>query len=60
MGGKLGLLTLREKHRLMVVENNMLRRIFGQKRNVIVEGWRKLHTEKLCDLYSSPNIVIMI
>jgi hypothetical protein len=31
MGVKLGLLTLREEHRLQVFENRVLRRIFGPK-----------------------------
>jgi hypothetical protein len=35
MGVKLGLLTLREEHRLRVFENRVLRRIFGQKREKI-------------------------
>jgi hypothetical protein len=42
MGAKLDLcLTLREKHRLGVFENRMLR-IFGPKRE---GGWKKLHNE---------------
>jgi hypothetical protein len=52
-------LTLREKHRLRVFENRVLRRIFGPKRKE--DGsWRKLHNDKLHDLYSSPNIVRVI
>ena len=35
----------------------MLRRIFGPKRDEVTGEWRKLHNEKLNDLYSSPNIV---
>jgi hypothetical protein len=38
----------------------VLRRIFGQKRNVITGKWRKLHNEELRDMYSSPNIVRLI
>jgi hypothetical protein len=26
----------------------------------VTEGWRKLHTEELHDLYSSPSIIRMI
>jgi hypothetical protein len=40
-------LTLREKHRLGVFENRMLRRIFGQKRDEVTGEWRKLHNEEL-------------
>jgi hypothetical protein len=35
-------------------------RIFGPKRDEVIGEWRKLHTEELNDLYSSPNIVGMI
>ena len=38
-------------------ENRVLRRIFGPRRDEMTEEWRKLHTEELNDLYSSPNIV---
>jgi hypothetical protein len=33
-------LTLREKHRLRVFENRVLRRIFGPKRDEVTGGWR--------------------
>jgi hypothetical protein len=51
---------LREERRLSVLENRVLRRIFGPKRDVITEEWRKLHIEELNDLYSSPNIFWVI
>jgi hypothetical protein len=52
-------LTLREKHRLMVFENRLLRKIFGPKREE--DGsWRKLHNDELHSLHSSPNIVRVI
>jgi hypothetical protein len=53
-------LTLREEHRLRVIENRVLRNIFGPKRDEVTGGWRKLHNEKLHNLYSSPNIFGMI
>ena len=53
-------LILREKCRLRVYENGVLRRIFGPKRDEVTGEWRKLHNEKLNDLYSSPNIVRVI
>jgi hypothetical protein len=40
--------------------NRVLRRIFGPKRDEIIGGWRKLHNEKLHNLYSSPSIIRMI
>jgi len=36
------LLTLREERRLRVFENRVLRRIFGPKRDLVTEEWRKL------------------
>jgi hypothetical protein len=45
-------LTLREEHRLRV-----LRRIFGPKRDEVTGEWRKLHSEELHNLYSSPDII---
>jgi hypothetical protein len=41
-------------------ENRVLRRIFGPKRDKVVGGWRKLHNEKLCNLYSLLSIIGMI
>jgi hypothetical protein len=43
-----------------VFENRMLRRIFGPKRDDVTGEWRKLHNEKLHDLYSSPSIIRII
>jgi len=40
-----------------VFENRVLRRIYGSKRDKVTGEWRKLHTEELNDLYSSPSIV---
>jgi hypothetical protein len=53
-------LIFREEHRLRVFENRMLRRIFGSKRDEVMGGWRKLHSEELPYLYSSTNIIRMI
>jgi hypothetical protein len=51
---------LREEHRLRVLENRVLRGIFGPKRDEVTGEWRKLHNEELNDLYCSPNIVRVI
>jgi len=45
---------------LIAVENRVLRKIFGPKRDKVTEEWTKLHNEELNDLYSSPNIVRVI
>jgi hypothetical protein len=41
-----------------VLENRVLRRIFGPKRDEVKGDWRKLNNEELHNLYSSPNIMI--
>jgi hypothetical protein len=38
----------------------MLKVIFGPKRDEVTGEWRKLDNEELNDLYSSPNIILMI
>jgi hypothetical protein len=43
-----------------VLENGVLRRIFGPKRDEITGEWRRLHNEELNDIYSSPNIIRVI
>jgi len=50
-------LILREERRLRLIENRVLRRIFGPKRDEVTGEWRELHNEELNDLCCSPNIV---
>ena len=52
-------LTLREKRRLRVFENRVLR-AFGPKRDEVTGECRKLHKEEMNDLYSLPNIVRVV
>jgi hypothetical protein len=40
-----------------VFGNRVLRTIFGLKRDEKIKKWRKLYTEDLKNLYSSPNII---
>ena len=51
---------MREKRRLRLFENSVLRRIFGPRRNEVTGEWRQLRNGELNDLYSSPNIVLVI
>jgi len=48
------------EHRLRVVQDRVLRRIFGPKRGMVTREWRKLHNEELNDIYSSPNVIWVI
>jgi hypothetical protein len=49
--------TLKEERRLRVFENRVLRRIFVPKGDDVTGEWRKLHSEELHVLYSSPDII---
>jgi hypothetical protein len=46
--------------RRLVFENRTLTRIFGQRRDEVVGGWRKLLNEELHNLYSSPSSIKMM
>jgi hypothetical protein len=45
------------KGRVRVFEHRVLRRIFRRKRDEVTGEWRKLHSEELHILYSSPSII---
>jgi len=47
---------LREERRLRIFENRVLRRTFGSEKDEVTAERRRLHNEKLHDLYCSPNI----
>jgi hypothetical protein len=53
-------LTLREKSRLRVFLNKLLKRIFLPKTENVTGEWIKLHNQELNNLYPSPNIVKLI
>ena len=53
-------LTLRDKRRLRMFENRVLRRVFGPKRDKVTGEWRKLYNERLSDLYSLANNVRVV
>jgi len=50
-------LTLRKEHRLRVIRNRVLRRVFRTKWEEVVLGWRRLHNEELHNMYASPCIM---
>jgi hypothetical protein len=51
---------MREKSRLKLFENRVLRRIFEPKRKQVTGRSRKIHNEELNVLHSSPSIFRMI
>jgi hypothetical protein len=53
-------LARREERRLRVLENKVLRRIFGTERDEVTAVWRTLHNEELYALCSSPDIIRVI
>jgi hypothetical protein len=53
-------LTLREGHRLRVFQNRVLNRLFERKIDEVTGELKKLHSEELHILYSSPNIIRQI
>jgi hypothetical protein len=58
-GYKTWSLIVREEHRPKLIENRVLRRMFGPKRDELIRG-RKLHNEELHNKYCSPNIIRII
>jgi hypothetical protein len=51
---------IKGRTKLKPVENRLVRRIFGPKRDEVTGGHRKLHNEELHNLYSSPSIIRMV
>jgi hypothetical protein len=43
-----------------VFEKRVLRRIFGPQREEVAGGWRRLHNEELHNLYTLPNIIMVV
>jgi hypothetical protein len=43
-----------------VFDNRTLRRLLGPKKHEVIGGWRKLHNEKLHNLYLPPSIIKMM
>jgi hypothetical protein len=49
-----------DHHRLRVFGSRVVRRIFRPKRDETTGEWRKLHSEELHNLFSSPNVIRQI
>jgi hypothetical protein len=49
-------LTLQEENRLRILNNRVLRKIFGPKREEVIEGWKTLYKMGLHDFYSLSHI----
>jgi hypothetical protein len=58
-GFETGHLTVREEHRLRLLKNGVLRKIFGSERDEVLREWEG-HYEELHDVLCALNIVQMI
>jgi hypothetical protein len=52
--------TVREDNGQRLLENRVLRKVFGPKTEKVEAGWRKLHNDELHDLCFSPGIIRVI
>jgi hypothetical protein len=57
---KLGFFTLFVEHILRLCENRFLRRIFGSKREEVIEDWRSLYNEGRHNVFASPVVIKVI
>jgi hypothetical protein len=51
---------LREGYGFRVIDNRVLRKKFGPRRDEVRGNWRKSHDAELHGVYSSPNIIRVI
>jgi hypothetical protein len=59
-GYKAWSLTSKEKHRLRVFENRVLRKTWGPKRDEVAGKRKRLHNREPYDLHSLPNTIWVI
>ena len=45
---------------MRVFENRVMRSIYELKRDGVTRNWRTVHNEELNDLYSAPNIILVL
>jgi hypothetical protein len=48
------------KNSKIMFEKRVLRRMLRPKTDEVIGGWRKLHNERLHNLYCSPSIIRII
>jgi hypothetical protein len=53
-------LILREKPRVRVLENRVLRKVYGPTTGEETGKWKILHNKELCNLCPSPNVIWVI
>jgi hypothetical protein len=47
---------LQEEYRLRVFKKRVLRKLFGPKRDEVIEEWKKLHKKEFHDLHLSSKV----
>jgi hypothetical protein len=52
--------TLGEEHRLMVLEDTVLKNTLRLKKDELTGGWRRRHNEVLHGPYATPNVIRVI
>jgi hypothetical protein len=52
--------TVKEENTSRLLEDRLLRRIFGSKREEVTGCWRRQRSEELHNLYATPNIIRVI
>jgi hypothetical protein len=54
---QLGLSFLKKGRMLRVLENRVLRKLFGSQTDKVTGNWRKRQSEELQNFFSLPNII---
>jgi hypothetical protein len=51
---------VKEESTLRVFENRLLKKVIGTKKEEVVGGWKRLHSEKLYTLYTWSKFISLI